>query len=392
MQDRQEIYMDRVAASPIRREALEVMIPLLEEGFGNPQSVHSRGQRAAEALERGRERVAALVGASPGDVIFTASGSEANNLALKGIARGRKGKSSRIVISAVEHLSISAPAADLEKEGFEKVVLPVDPDGLVDPGSLREALKGGAAVVSMICASTEIGTVQPVAELASVCAEAGVPFHTDAWGAAGMIPLDIAGAGISAMSIAAQNFGGPPGAAALILGGRFPLRPIIRGGVQERNLRAGQENVPAIAGMGAAAEAASAGMSEAASRMMAVRDALLAEVPASIPDVIVTGHREKRLPGHASFCVKFIEGEGLLLFLDNQGIMAASGSACTSRSLKGSSVLEAIGLDAATAQGSVVFTLGEENTTGEAKTVVEAMKPVVSRLREMSPIYRARKD
>jgi cysteine desulfurase len=237
-------------------------------------------------------------------------------------------------------------------------------------------------------ASTEIGTIQPIGELARICGEAGVPFHTDAWGSAGMLPVDFKELGVSAMSIAAQNFGGPPGAAALIAGKGFPMKAVIEGGVQERNRRAGQENIPAIAGMGIAAELASAGLAERAAALVPVRDAFIARLPETIPDVIVTGHKTKRLPGHASFCVKYIEGEGLLLFLDQKGIRAASGSACTSKSLKGSHVLEAIGLDAATAQGSIMFTLGPGVTTGDADTVISEMKPIVSRLREMSPIYR----
>jgi cysteine desulfurase len=364
------------------------MAPLLSEGFGNPQSVHSRGQRAAEILAEARERVAALVGVQPGDVIFTATGTEANNMALKGIAAGRASKSRRIVISAIEHHSIMQPARTLEKEGFELCVLPVDRYGLVDPAVLKEALKGGAAVVSVIHASTEIGTIQPIAELASVCAEAKVPLHTDAWGTAGMIPVDFAGLGAGAMTIAGQNFGGPPGAAALVLGKGFPLRAIMQGGVQERNLRPGQENLPAIAGMGIAAELAAGDLGRNAAAMRPIRDAYIERLPARIPDVLVTGHPTERLPGHASFCVKYIEGEGLLLFLDMQGIRAASGSACTSRALKGSHVLDALGLDAATAQGSVQFTLGPSSRLEEVDTVVATMEPIVKRLREMSPIYK----
>jgi len=387
MNDKKEIYLDHVAASPVRKEAIEVMTRLLEDGFGNPQSVHSRGQRAAEVLAAAREQVASLVGASAYDVIFTATGSEANNMALKGIARGRAGKSKRVVVSAIEHHSILTPAKALEKEGFEIVTLGVDGQGLVNLAVLEKALSGGAAVVSIIHASTEIGTVQPVAELAALCKGAGVPFHTDSWGAAGMIETDMGKIGAGAMTIAAQNFGGPPGAAALILGKGFPMRPIIQGGVQERNLRAGQENIPAIAGMGIAAELALSELEERAARLRPIRDALIEKLPSSIPDVLATGHPEKRLPGHASFCVKYIEGEGLLLFLDHNGIMAASGSACTSKALKGSHVLEALGLDAATAQGSIVLTLGDSNSIEDVGTVIEEMKPVVSRLREMSPIY-----
>jgi cysteine desulfurase len=207
-----------------------------------------------------------------------------------------------------------------------------------------------------------------------------------------MIDTDMIRIGAGAMSIAAQNFGGPPGAAALILGKGFPMRPVIQGGVQERNLRAGQENLPAIAGMGVAAELALAELADRAARFIPIRDAFIERLPAAIHDVIPTGHPEKRLPGHASFCVKFIEGEGLLLFLDHNGIMAASGSACTSKSLKGSHVLEAMGYDAATAQGSIVFSLGDSNTIADVDTVIEEMKPVVLRLREMSPIYNKDQD
>ena len=392
MNERKEIYLDHVAASPVRKEAVAAMVALLEDGFGNPQSVTARGQRAAEVLAQAREQVAAIAGLSSYDVIFTASGSEANNMALKGIARGRANKSKRVIISAMEHISIMTPAKTLEKEGFEIVTLPIDNKGLVDPADLKKALEGGAAVTSIIHASTEVGTIQPVEELAAICKGAGVPFHTDSWGAAGMIDTDMKRIGAGAMTIAAQNFGGPPGAAALILGKGFPMRPVIQGGVQERNLRAGQENIPAIAGMGIAAELALAELADRATRYIPIRDAFIEKLPATIPNVIATGHLEKRLPGHASFCVEFIEGEGLLLFLDHNGIMAASGSACTSKALKGSYVLEAMGYDAATAQGSIVFSLGDSNAIEDVDTVIEEMKPVVSRLREMSPLYNKGQD
>lgn len=386
--DKKEIYMDHIAASPVRPEAVEAMIPLLRDGFGNPQSVHSRGQAAAEVLGKARAQVAALVGADPWDVLFTATGSEANNLALKGIAAGRKKTSNRVVVSAIEHLSVLNPARSLAKDGFELVALPVDGHGLVSPERLREELRKGAALVSIMHANTEIGTIEPIGELAAICREAGVPMHSDAWGSAGIVPVDMKRLGVSALSIAAQNFGGPPGAAALILPKGTPARPLVEGGVQERGLRAGQENIPAIAGMGAAAEAAAAGMERDAARTRAVRDALVARLPAEIPDVIATGHPERRLPNHASFCVKYIEGEGMLLFLDRAGIMAASGSACTSKALKGSYVLEAIGVDTAVAQGSLVFTLGPENGPEDVERIVATMTPVVARLREMSPLFK----
>ena len=382
------IYMDHVAASPVRQEALEAMIPLLRDGFGNPQSVHGRGQAAAEVLGRAREQVAALVGADPWDVIFTATGSEANSLVLKGIAPARKKKSNRIIVSAVEHISVLNPARTLAKEGFELVILPVDGNGFVSPDRLRAELAKGAALVSIVHANTEIGTIEPIEEFAAICKEADVPIHSDAWGTAGVVPISMAKLGVSALTIAAQNFGGPPGAAALILPKGTPARPLIEGGVQERGLRAGQENIPAIAGMGVASELAAKELDRNAASVKPIRDALITKLPKEIADVIATGHPEKRLPNHASFCVKYIEGEGMLLLLDQMGIMAASGSACTSKSLKGSYVLEAIGLDAATAQGSIVFTMGPENRPEDVDTIISVMKPVVARLREMSPLYK----
>ncbi len=383
-----EIYADHIAASRVRREAVEAMTPLLEDGFGNPQSIHSRGQRAAEALGRAREQVASLVGADPWDIIFTATGSEANNMALKGVAPARKKKSNRIIVSAIEHFSILNPAKTLAKDGYELVLLPVDGYGFVSSAKLQEEVAKGAALVSIMHANTEIGTIEPIEELAPICRAADVPFHCDAWGAAGVIPVDIKKLGVSALTIGAQNFGGPPGAAALVLPKGTPMRAFIEGGVQERGLRAGQENVPAIAGMGAAAEAAARELAANAARLEPIRNALLERLPREIPETIATGHPAKRLPNHASVCVKYIEGEGMLLFLDQAGIMAASGSACTSKSLKGSHVLEAIGIETAMAQGSLVFTLGPENRLDDVDRIISTLKPIVARLREMSPIYK----
>jgi len=392
MNTNQPIYMDHIAASPVRTEVLEVMLPLLREGFGNPQSVHQRGQEAAEVLGGAREQVAALVGAAPSDVIFTATGSESNNLAVKGIARGSRKKSNRVIVSAIEHHSVLNPAKVLAQEGFELVVLPVDSYGLVSPDALKEALEDGAAVVSVIHASTEIGTIEPIAELAAICREHHIPMHTDAWGSAGTIPVDMKELGVQAVTVAGQNFRGPPGASALVIGRGTPAKPIIAGGIQEKGIRAGQENIPAIAGMGKAAELAGREMEDLSARLMIIRDALISRLPAEIDDVIITGHPTMRLPNHASFCVKYIEGEGLLLFLDQSDIMAASGSACTSKSLKASHVLDAIGLDAATAQGSIVFTLGRENKIEDVDRISSVIKPVVSRLREMSPLYKRKED
>jgi len=390
--EKKEIYLDHISASRTREEAIEAMDGVLREIYGNPHSVHTQGQRAAEVLEEARTNVANLVNAIPEEVIFTSCGSESNNLAIKGIARARKKKSNRIVISAIEHVSINNAVRSLKKEGFEIVTLPVDEYGLVNPDDLTSEIIKGAALVSIIYASTEIGTVQPIEELSKICADAGVPFHTDAWGAAGMVPVDFGNSGIAAMTVASQNFSGPPGISALIIKKGTPIKPIIDGGIQERGLRAGQENLPAIAGMGVAAKLAKEEMGEKTTRLKEIRDTLLERIPSEIPDVIVTGHREKRLPNHASFCVKYIEGEGLLLFLNQYGIMAASGSACTSKSLKASHVLSAIGLDVATAQGSLVMTFGMDVKLEDVDYIIEKMKPVVTRLREMSPLFNRKEE
>ncbi len=391
-EEKKEIYLDHISASRTREEAIEAMDGVLREIYGNPHSVHTQGQRAAEVLEEARTNVANLVNAIPEEVIFTSCGSESNNLAIKGIARARKKKSNRIVISSIEHVSINNAVKPLKKEGFEIVTIPVDKYGLVNPDELIKAIEDGAALVSIIYASTEIGTIQPIEELARICADAGVPFHTDAWGVAGMVPVDFNNSGITAMTVASQNFSGPPGVSALIIKKGTPIKPIIDGGIQERSLRAGQENLPAIAGMGVAARLAKEEMEDNTTRLKEIRDALLERIPSEIPDVIVTGHREKRLPNHASFCVKYIEGEGLLLFLNQYGVMAASGSACTSKSLKASHVLSAIGLDAATAQGSLVMTFGVDVKMEDVDYIIEKMKPVVTRLREMSPLFNRKEE
>jgi cysteine desulfurase len=385
---KEEIYLDHIAAAPVLDEVVGAMIPLLRDGFGNPQSVHGRGQRAAEVLATAREQVAGLVGADAAEIVFTATGSEANNLAILGIGRARRKSSNRIIVSAIEHLSVLNPAKTLAKEGFEIATLPVDRHGFVSREALSAELAKGAALVSITHASTEIGTIEPIAELASLCGERKIPFHTDAWGAAGLIPVDARALGVSALTLAGQNFGGPPGAAALVLRTGPKAQPVVTGGIQERGLRAGQENIPAIAGLGVAAELAASRMEDRTARLVPIRDGLISRLPAEIEDVITTGHPSKRLPNHASFCVRYIEGEGLLLFLDQMGLMAASGSACTSKALKGSHVLEAIGLDAATAQGSIVMTLGPENAPEDVDRIVSAMKPIVSRLRDMSPLYK----
>jgi cysteine desulfurase len=381
------VYLDHIAAAPVRPEALAVMAPFFREAFGNAQSLHSAGQAAALALDEAREKVAGLIGAPAGDVYFTASGSESNNLALKGMAMANRIRGKRIVVSAVEHLSILNSAKALEKSGFETVVVPVDRFGRVDPEAVRASLGEGTVLVSVMTANSEVGTLQPVAEIARICREKGILFHTDAVAAAGSIHLDVEALGVDALSLAADQFYGPKGAAALYVRKGVRILPLIDGGIQESGRRGGTENIPAIAGMGKAAEIAVAALDERAAKIRPLRDRLVKGILSEIEHSVLTGHPEARLPHHASFCVEFIEGEAMLLHLDMKGIAASSGSACTSKALKVSHVLLAMGIDHALAQGSLVFSMPEATTAEDIDHVLEAFPPIVDKLRRMSPLY-----
>ncbi|MCX8161170.1 MAG: aminotransferase class V-fold PLP-dependent enzyme [Candidatus Saccharicenans sp.] len=380
-------YADRQSASPVRPEVLEAMLPFFSENFGNPQSLHSAGQKAARALQTAREQVARLINCQPEEIIFVSSGSEANNLALKGLALANQTRGKQIVISAIEHVSVLRAARFLEKLGFKTVLAPVDGQGLVNPDKVAAAITPETVLVSVMMANNEVGTIEPVAEIASFCRSKGVLFHSDAVAAVGNIPVDVRAMGLEAMSLAADQFGGPKGAAALFLKKGTKITPLIDGGIQENNRRAGTENIPAIVGLGRAAELAMVEMEDKGRRLRQLRDRLVTGVLTGLDEVILTGHPEKRLPHHASFCVKFVEGEAMLLGLDMNGIQVASGSACTSRSLRTSHVLTAMGLDPAVAQGSLVLTLLDSTREEQVDYFLEKFPPVVRRLREMSPLY-----
>lgn len=381
------VYLDRIAAAPLEPEALEAMLPFLRGSFGNPQSLHREGREAAGAVDEAREHVAALLGAESSEVYFTASGTEANNMAVKGLALAGAGKGRHIVVSAVEHVSVLNPARSLERQGFKVTVVPVDGAGLVDPADVEAALTPETVLVSVIMASSEVGTVEPVTEIAAVCRRRGVSFHTDAVAAAGSIPIDVRKLGVDALSLAAGQFHGPKGAAALFLRKGTRLQPLVEGGNQESGRRGGTENVAAVVGMGKAAELALKNMEARNAALIPLRDRLLEELPRRVEHTVVTGSLERRLPYHASFCVRFVEGESMLLSLDMKGVAASSGSACTSKSLKVSHVLLAMGLDHATAQGSLIFSLPNEAGAEGVERVLEALPPAVERLRAMSPLY-----
>jgi cysteine desulfurase len=380
-------YADKQAAAAVRPEVLEAMLPFFTENFGNPQSLHSVGQKAARALQTAREQLARLLNCQPEEIIFVSSGSEANNLAVKGLALANQARGKQIVVSAIEHVSVLKAARFLEKLGFKTVQVPVDSYGLVDVGKVAEAITPDTVLVSVMMANNEVGTIEPVAEIASLCRSKGILFHSDAVAVVGNIQVDVRAIGLDALSLAADQFGGPKGAAALFLKKGTKITPLIDGGVQESNRRAGTENVPAIVGLGRAAELAMMEMDKKGQRLARLRDRLISGVLTRLDEVILTGHPERRLPHHASFCVKFVEGEAMLLGLDLEGIQVASGSACTSKSLRTSHVLTAMGLDPAVAQGSLVLTLLDGTREEQVDYFLEKFPPVVRRLREMSPLY-----
>lgn len=381
------VYLDHIAATPLGPGVLEAMLPFFGERFGNAQSLHSDGQAAAEAVEEARASVARLVNASPAEIIFTSSGSEANNLAIKGLAQAQRARGNRIVLSAVEHPSVLNAAKSLEKAGFVPTLVPVDGTATVDPDAVARALTKDTVLVSVMLANAEVGTIEPVAEIARIAKAGGALVHTDAVAAAGNIPVDVRALGVDALSLAGDQFSGPKGAAALFLRKGVRPVPLIDGGVQESGRRAGTENVPAIVGLGKAADLALAGLGAWGERARALRDRLLDELPARVPRVRVSGDRTRRLPHQASFLVEFVEGEAMLLSLDMKGIAVSSGSACSSKSLKASHVLLAMGIDHATAQGSIVFSLIETSTGEDIDAVLEAFPPIIDRLRKMSPLY-----
>jgi len=381
------IYLDHIAATPLHPEVFEVMLPFLKDKHGNPQSLHSFGQDALAAVEEARENVAQLINAEPSEIFFTSSGSESNNFALKGLCLARKNGGNHIVISAVEHQSVLHSAKSLEKLGFSLSNVPVDRQGRVDPDDVKKAITQDTILVSVMLANSEVGTIEPVGEIARLCRENNVFFHTDAVAAVGNIPVDAKELGVDALSLAGNQFYGPKGSAALFLKRGTRILPFIDGGIQEGGRRAGLENVAGIVGLGKAAEIARKEIGKRTEKLRPLRDMLIQKLPQNVEHVILTGHPEERLPFHTSFCIEFIEGEAMLLNLDMQGIAASSGSACTSRALKASHVLLAMGIDHAVAQGSLVFSLIEEITSEDIEYLLEVFPPIVERLRKMSPLY-----
>ena len=382
-----KVYLDNAAGTPTLPEVKEAMLPFLGEIYGNPQSLHDWGDAARMAVDEAREKVAGLIGADAEEIIFTSGGTESNNLAVKGLALSRQAQGKHVVVSAIEHFSVLHSARTLEKWGFKVTEVPVDKHGIVNPEDVRKAIKKDTVLVSIMHANGEIGTIEPIKEIAKVTKELKIPFHTDAIATTGTIPVNVSELGVDALSLAGSQFYGPRGTGALWVRKGVRIIPLLDGGIQEGGRRGGTENVPGIVGLGKAAEIAATQMQSRIKKLTPLRDNLLKGLPAKIDHVVVTGHPTNRLPGHASFCVEFIEGEAMLMLLNSKGIAVSSGSACTSRALKASHVLIAIGLSHEIAQGSVLFTLGLDTARKDIDYVLETMPAVVDRLRQMSPLY-----
>ena len=379
--------MDNVAATPLLPEVKEAMLPFLGADFGNPQSLHSWGDAARDAVEEARGQVAALIGGAAEEVIFTATGTEANNMAIKGIARARADKGKHIIISSIEHFSVMNSVRTLQKEGFEVTMVPVDGTGMVNPDEVLRSVRKDTVLLSIMHANGEVGTIEAIAGIAKNLSADGPVFHTDAVASTGNIPVKVKELGVHALSLAGNQFNGPRGSAALWLKRGVRMLPLMDGGIQEGGRRPGTEDVPAIVGLGKAAEIAHLTLEAKIKRLSSLRDRLIAGVINKVEHTILTGHPAQRLPGYASFCIRFIEGESILMLLNSFGIAAASGSACTSRALKASHVLLAMGINHELAQGSMLFTLGLDSNEDDVDYVIEKLPPVVDRLRQMSPVY-----
>ncbi len=379
-----KIYLDHAATTFLRKEAFEEMLPFLKEQYGNPSSMYSLAREARQAVNTARERTASALGAEEEEIYFTSGGTEANNIAIQGFMKslGRKG---HIIASAVEHHAVMDVCEELAREGHRVTYLPVDKYGRVNPEDLKQAIEEDTALISVMTANNEVGTIQPVKEIGAFAREKGIVFHTDAVQAVGHIPLDVKEINADLLSFSAHKFNGPKGVGGLYVRQGLKVTPLFRGGAQEKKIRPGTENVPGIVGMGKAIELSTGELPGKMDKFTELRDFFI-EGLLAMEGVILNGHPTQRLPGNINVCFTDIEGESILLSLDLEGIAASSGSACSSGTLDPSHVLMAMGLDHQTAHGSVRFSLGEGNTREEIEYVLEKLKPIVARLREMSAV------
>ncbi len=381
------IYMDNASSAPVDKRVIEAMFPYFDTHVGNPTSLHSSGIDARRALENARESVASLIKAQSKEIIFTSGGTESNNIALRGAAQRKKKKGNHIIITAIEHMSVVNTCKDLQREGFEVTTVPVDKYGLVDQARIEAEITNRTIIISCQYANSEIGTIQPIAQIGAMTREQGIIFHVDAVAAAGKIHIDVQQDNIDLLSISSNDLYGPRGVGALYVRSGILLRPVMTGGGQERGLRSGSENIPAIVGMGKACEIIKEEIKSDSGRMESLQERLIEGVLGNMQHAYLTGHRTRRLPHIASYRFSFIEGESIILSLNDLGIEASTGSACSVKTLEPSHVLIAIGLRPEEAHGSLLLSLNRWNTEKEVDYVLESLPLVVDRLRALSPLY-----
>ncbi|HHW57915.1 MAG TPA: cysteine desulfurase NifS [Clostridia bacterium] len=380
------IYLDNAATTPVDKRVLEAMLPYYSDVFGNPSSLYSYGQEAKKAIEEAREKVAKALGADADEIYFTSGGSESDNWALKGVAYALKDKGNHIITTEIEHPAVLNTCRYLEKEGFKVTYLPVDEYGLVKPEDLKKAITDKTILVSIMFANNEIGTIEPIEELVKIAHEKNVYFHTDAVQAVGNIPIDVKKLDVDLLSLSAHKIYGPKGVGALYIKKGIKIHSLIQGGTQEKNRRAGTENVPGIVGLGEAIELITKNLDSHINKLTFLRDKLINGILEKIPYVRLNGHPTKRLPGNVNVSFEFVDGESLILNLDMAGICASSGSACTSGSLEPSHVLLAIGHSKELARGSLRLTIGKDNTEEDIDKVLEVLPQIIKRLRSISQI------
>lgn len=384
-----QVYLDHAATTPPHPEVIAAMAEAMEHTFGNASSLHAWGRDARRALEEGREKVAALIGAQPAEVFFTSGGTESDNMAVRGVALANAERGRHIITSAVEHHAVLAACEALEKEGFRVTYLPVDRDGVVRLEDVQQALTNETVLVSIMAANNEVGSIQPIAEIARLAHEKGAYVHTDAVQAVGQIPVDVNQWGVDLLSLTGHKFYGPKGVGALYVRRRTRILPMIRGGGQERGLRSGTQNVPGVVALAKAAELAQRELPERTRHLLALRQRLWQGLHSKVPDISLNGHPSLRLPGNLSVNVHGVEGETLLLSLDMKGIALSAGSACAAGALEPSHVLKAMGVATDTARGSLRFSLGRGNTAEDVDYVLAELPPLVEKLRAMRPRPRA---
>lgn len=378
--------MDHAATTPTDNEVVKAMEPYFTQKYGNPNSIHSFGQEARKVVEEARKKVAHLIGANPSEIIFTGGGTESDNFAIKGIAWANQKKGNHIITSKIEHHAVLHSCQFLEKHGFRVTYLPVDKYGLIDPEDVKKAITDQTILVTIMYANNELGTIEPIKEIVKVVKGAGIYFHTDSVQTVGHIPIDVNDLGIDMLSMSGHKLYGPNGVGVLYLRKGTRIDSLIDGGSQEKNRRAGTENVAGIVGMGKAAELAEKRLVQGEEdKIIKLRDRLIKDIAEKIDHVHLNGHPTKRLPGNVNFCFEFIEGESMLLNLDMEGVAASSGSACTSGSLEPSHVLLAIGLPPEIAHGSLRLTLGKDNTEEEVEYVIGILPKIIEKLRALSP-------